>query len=148
MTFASTPLLRTALHLLLALSVALQAGAVVAMHAGPGAAAQHASTVDADAAAMPAPGTRDTTRVGAMPPCHAALADAHGTPANAAAPTDACCGDSALGELCRWACAQAMSAVVPALAVAARPVSAPHLTPLALPAASWHHAAPLRPPIG
>lgn len=138
-----TPLLRTALHLLLALSVALQAGAVAAMHAGPGAASPQA--LDADAAQ----GLVHDARAEAVPPCHAALADADAAPANdAATQADGCCGDSPLGELCRWACAQAMSVGVPALVVAARPGIAPRLAPLALPSASWHHAAPLRPPIG
>ncbi|MGL6290693.1 MAG: hypothetical protein ACRC2H_08420 [Silanimonas sp.] len=147
MPLSLTPLLRTALHLVLALSVALQASAVAAMHAGAAAAAEHALDAKGATARDLALDSHDA-RPDDVPPCHAAVADADGTLAKEAAdPAAGCCGDSPLGELCRWACAQAMSVGVLPLVVATRPVIAPRLAPLAVPAASWHHAALLRPPI-
>lgn len=109
MTLARPPLLRTALHLLLALAMLLQGSAVMAMH----------STAPED-----------------VPPCHAA----------------ALAGDDAdaapLGELCRWACAQAFGVQLPVVAIVAQPMLSPPPKPLRLPALPWHHATPLRPPIG
>jgi hypothetical protein len=108
MPVARLPLLRFALHLLLALAMLLQAHAAFAMH----------STPPAD-----------------VPPCHASVPDSG----------DA--DDGAVGELCRGACAQALSVPAVAVAVLARPMAAPRAAPLSLPALHWRHATPLRPPI-
>lgn len=128
MTFACPPLLRFALHAALALAVLLQASMALAMRAPPA-----------------IPETAPNEAVAAMPPCHAmaaALADANGP-----APAD-CCGDTALGESCRWACAQALG-ISPLLVLPpTRPLSGrPDAAPI-LPALRWTAQSPLRPPIG
>ncbi len=134
MTLACPPLLRFALHALLALAVLLQASVAVAMHASAAA----GSTGD-----TPAP--LATESAATLPPCHA-LAAAVVEP-NPAAAAD-CCGDSALGESCRWACAQALGVTsLLVLTSEHRPTAGPGATPI-LPAVHWTAQSPLRPPIG
>ncbi|WP_397606620.1 hypothetical protein [Silanimonas sp.] len=134
MTVACPPLLRVALHALLALAVLLQASVAVAMHASPVAGA----TGD-----TPAPVATEAATT--LPPCHALVAAV--VDANPATAAD-CCGDSALGESCRWACAQALG-MTPLLVLTSQHLLAagPSATPI-LPALRWTAQSPLRPPIG
>lgn len=134
MTVACPPLLRVALHALLALAVLLQASVAVAMHASPVAGA----TGD-----TPAPVATEAATT--LPPCHALVAAV--VDANPATAAD-CCGDSALGESCRWACAQALG-MTPLLVLTSQHLLAagPSATPI-LPALHWSAQSPLRPPIG
>lgn len=134
MPLACPPLLRFALHALLALAVLLQASLAVAMHAAP----VVGSTGD-----TPAPSA--TEAAATLPPCHAlAAAVVDADPATAAD----CCGDSALGESCRWSCAQALGVTPPLVLMSEHLLAAgPSATPI-LPALRWTAQSPLRPPIG
>ena len=134
MPFACPPLLRFALHALLAMAVLLQASVAVAMHASP---------VVGSNGDTPAPVATEAATT--LPPCQAlAAAVADADPATAAD----CCSDSALGESCRWACAQALG-VTPLLVLTSEHLLAagPSATPI-LPALRWTAQSPLRPPIG
>lgn len=133
MPVACPPLLRFAMHAFLALAVLLQASLAVAMHASP---------VMGPTGDTPAPLATETAAT--LPPCHAlAAAVVDADPATAAD----CCGDSALGESCRWSCAQALG-FTPRLVLTTEHVLAerPGATPL-LPALRWSAQSPLRPPI-
>lgn len=132
MSLTCPPLMRFALHLLLALAVVLQAGASLAM--GP-------------AAALSAPAQQDPTAATAAtpPPCHA-LAN-RAADAIAATPHDGCDG-SALGETCRWACAQAISVPASITVATSRPAAIAESAAPAAPALRWAMQSPLRPPIG
>jgi hypothetical protein len=126
MPFACPPLLRFALHALLAMAVAM-----------------HTSPVVGSNGDTPAPVATEAATT--LPPCHAlAAAVADADPATAAD----CCSDSALGESCRWACAQALG-VTPLLVLTSEhlPTAGPSATPI-LPALRWTAQSPLRPPIG
>ena len=159
MNLLASPLLRIALHLLLALAVLLQAGTALAMRgmvAMPDAAAETAAdtavrpigahTMKADAAA---------SVESRLPPCHVAMLAKTDTTAGAAATTDtetgagrpACCDDSALGQLCQWACAQAVSLTSVALIVPARAVHGERLAAPLPPRVAWPPSSLLRPPI-
>lgn len=134
MPFACPPLLRFALHALLAMAVLLQASVAVAMHASP---------VVGSNGDTPAPVATEAATT--LPPCHvlvAAVVDVE--PATASD----CCGDSALGESCRWACAQALG-MTPLLVLTSEHqlAAGPSATPI-LPALRWTAQSPLRPPIG
>jgi len=134
------PLLRFALHLLLALAVLLQASIAVAMHAPAAGSApvEEAATAGQD---------RSTAASSPLLPCHAvAAASAVDGPSP---PALAKCGDGgALGDACRWACAQSLS--LPAALTLGPPPSLANAdmpAPL-LPALRWIARSPLRPPIG
>jgi hypothetical protein len=136
MPFACPPLLRFALHALLAMAVLLQASVAVAMHASP------AMGTTGEPAAPSAASAESTAT---QPPCHALAAvivDAD------AAPAADCCGDSALGESCRWACAQALGVTPPVVLTSEHVVAAGPQTMPILPALRWSAQSPLRPPIG
>jgi len=136
MTFACPPLLRFALHAALALTVLLQASMAVAMHAPP----QRAEAGESRPDDAPS-----TTTVAAMAPCHAMTAAL----IEAAQPVpDDGCGDSVLGESCRWACAQALGMTLPLVLPTLRPLAGgPEDAPIH-PALRWIAQSPLRPPIG
>lgn len=127
MTSPCPPLLRFALHALLALAVMLQSNLALAMHPSP----TSPETAEAEASA-------------AMPPCHAMAAAL----ADPSSPVLAdCCSDPALGESCRWACSQALGIVPPLVIRDARsPADAPDVSPI-VPALRWTAQSPLRPPI-
>jgi hypothetical protein len=65
-----------------------------------------------------------------------------------AAPAADCCSDSALGESCRWACAQAFGVAPPLLLATTRAAAAAPLAAPILPDLRWTAQSPLRPPIG
>lgn len=142
-------LLRPALHLLLALSVLLQAGTAVAMRTGM---ALGAASAVAEAPSIASTSGLSQAKEQALPPCHAiAMAVAPDT-GDAGRGTNAdtgmsCCGEG-LGGVCEWACAQVVPPASPIVTVglapgtgtrAAEPRSGTLGTPLSL---------LLRPPIG
>lgn len=151
MTTSLPPLPRAALHLLLALSVLLQAATAVAMRTGMAVGAADAAGETAAIASTPEmPQAEERVR----PPCHGATLDA--APGLVGAKKDAtsgadvgasCCGEES-GGICEWACAQVVPLASPIVTVgltpstgtrAADPRSGPLGTPLPL---------LLRPPIG
>lgn len=138
MALSCTPLLRFALHLLLAGAVLLQASLALAMR-------PHLGDNPPAAAGMNA--QPDETAMGSshrLPPCHAlATAD---RPTGEAPAT--CCDDGSLGESCRWACAQALSLPPPLTIRTDLRASSDGFVAPSVPAPDWIPRSPLRPPIG